>query len=186
MIPDESLMRLVCAGDSRAFELLFDRHGRAAFSLALRMCRQHAVAEDVVQEAFLSLWRARSRYDPARGTVRGWVASIVRNRALDAVRVERAKSGRDVRDEDAVEAVASTERTESEVQRREERREIDRALDALPTEQRQVIELAYFGGLTHSEIARKLSLPAGTVKGRMRLGLSRMRAFLGDSRTAVL
>ncbi|MBV9426079.1 MAG: sigma-70 family RNA polymerase sigma factor [Solirubrobacterales bacterium] len=179
-------MYLVQDGDISAFEVIFDRHVDAAYSLAHRICGRRAMAEDAVQEAFLSLWRANSRYDPARGSVRAWVASVVHNRALDAVRVERAKAGRDVRDELAAERVAGTERTESEVQRRDERREILRALDALPTDQRQVIELAYFGGLTHSEIARKLSLPAGTVKGRMRLGLGRMRALLGDSRAVVL
>jgi RNA polymerase sigma-70 factor (ECF subfamily) len=185
-LADEELMYLVHDGELAAFEVIFDRHGDAAYSLAHRICGRRAMAEDAVQEAFLSLWRARHRYDPARGSVRAWVASAVRSRALDAVRLEQAKAGRDVRDEVAAERVAGTERTESEVERRDERREIRRALDSLPSDQRQVIELAYFGGLTHSEIARRLALPPGTVKGRMRLGLGRMRAFLGDTRAVVL
>lgn len=179
-------MDLVHDGDVGAFEVIFDRHADAAYSLAHRVCGRRAMAEDAVQEAFLSLWRARNRFDPARGSVRAWVASAVRNRAVDALRAERAKAGKDVQDDDAVERVAAAHRTEEEVQRRDDRREIRGALDALPAEQRLVIELAYFGGLTHTEIAQKLSLPPGTVKGRMRLGLSRMRGFLAEQRTVML
>jgi RNA polymerase sigma-70 factor (ECF subfamily) len=181
-LTDEELMHLVHGGEVAAFDVIFDRHADAAYSLAYRVCGRSAMAEDAVQEAFLSVWRARHRYDPSRGSVRAWVVSVVRNRALDALRFERAKAGRDVRDEDAARRVAGAEWTESEVQRRDEGRRIRKALDALPPDQRQVIELAYFAGLSHSEIARRLSLPAGTVKGRMRLGLTRMRGFLDDSR----
>lgn len=173
-------MYRVHAGEMAAFEVIFDRHVAVAYSLAHRVCGRRAMAEDAVQEAFLSLWRARDRYDPARGSVRTWVLSAVRNRALDALRRERAKAGRDVRDEESAERVPGRERTEIEVERREQGRQISDALNLLPSEQRQVIELAYFGGLTHTEIARSLSLPAGTVKGRMRLGLTRMRALLGE------
>lgn len=179
-------MNLVHDGDMGAFEVIFDRHADFAYSLAHRMCGRRAMAEDAVQEAFLSLWRARNRFDPARGSVRAWVTSAVRNRAVDALRAERAKAGKDVQDDDAVERVAGAQRTEDEVQRREDRREIRAALDALPAEQRQVIELAYFGGLTHTEIAEKLSLPPGTVKGRMRLGLNRMRGSLAEQRAVVI
>jgi RNA polymerase sigma-70 factor, ECF subfamily len=104
----------------------------------------------------------------------------VRNRALDALRRERAKAGRDVSDDASADRVPSPDRTEVEAERREQGRRISDALNRLPSEQRQVIELAYFGGLTHTEIARKLSLPAGTVKGRMRLGLSRLRTLLAE------
>jgi RNA polymerase sigma-70 factor (ECF subfamily) len=104
----------------------------------------------------------------------------VRNRALDALRRERAKAGRDVSDDASADLVPAPERTELEAERHEQGRRISDALGSLPSEQRQVIELAYFGGLSHSEIARNLSLPAGTVKGRMRLGLTRMRALLAE------
>ena len=173
-------MYRVHAGEVAAFEVIFDRHAAPAYSLAHRVCGRPAMAEDAVQEAFLSLWRARDRYDPARGSVRAWVLSAVRNRALDALRRERAKAGRDVSDEASAERVPGAERTELEAERRDQGRRISDALNSLPSEQRQVIELAYFGGLTHSEIARNLSLPAGTVKGRMRLGLNRMRALLAE------
>lgn len=173
-------MYRVHAGEMEAFEVIFDRHLAVAYSLAHRVCGRPAMAEDAVQEAFLSLWRSKDRYDPVRGSVRAWVLSAVRNRALDAVRRERAKAGRDVRDDESVDRVPALERTDLEAERREQGQLISDALNSLPSEQRQVIELAYFAGLTHSEIARNLSLPAGTVKGRMRLGLNRMRALLAE------
>lgn len=173
-------MDRVSEGEVEAFEVVFDRHISQAYSLAHRVCGRQAMAEDAVQEAFVSLWRARDRYDPARGNVRAWVLSAVRNRALDALRRERAKAGRDVFDDSSADRVPSPERTELEVERRDQGQRISRALEGLPNEQRQVIELAYFGGLTHTEIATSLSLPPGTVKGRMRLGLARMRESLGD------
>jgi RNA polymerase sigma-70 factor (ECF subfamily) len=179
-LADEELMYRVHAGEMGAFEVIFDRHLAVAYSVAHRVCGRPAMAEDAVQEAFLSLWRARSRYDPARGSVRAWVLSAVRNRALDALRRERAKAGKDVYDDKSADLVPAPERTELQAERREQGQRISDALDSLPSEQRQVIELAYFGGLTHSEIARSLSLPAGTVKGRMRLGLTRMRALLAE------
>lgn len=179
-LADEELMYRVHAGEMGAFEVVFDRHMAVAYSLAYRICQRPAMAEDAVQEAFLSLWRARDRYDPARGSVRAWVLSAVRNRSLDALRRERARAGKDVIDDASVGLVPAGDRTELEAERNEQGQRISDALDSLPSEQRQVIELAYFGGLTHSEIARRLSLPAGTVKGRMRLGLTRMRALLAE------
>ena len=186
-LADEDLMHHVHDGEVGAFEVVFDRHGDAAFSLAYRMCGRRALAEDVVQEAFLSLWRSGARYDRARGSVRSWVLGVVHNRAIDAFRREVAKSGRDVSDEGIADRLAAPQLTDHGG--RAPRRCAGRfasALGELPTEQRQVIELAYFGGFTHSEIADMLSLPAGTVKGRMRLGLSKMRVTLGDSTGIVL
>jgi RNA polymerase sigma-70 factor (ECF subfamily) len=179
-LADADLIDRVQDGEVSAFEVIVDRHADAAYSLAYRVCGRPVMAEDAVQDAFVSLWRARHRYDRARGSVGAWVLSAVRNRTLDALRRERVKAGKDVNDEAAAERLPGTEQTEAEAQRREEGRQIRHALDGLPSEQRQVIELAYFGGLSHSEIARKLSLPPGTVKGRMRLGLSRMRGLLAD------
>jgi RNA polymerase sigma-70 factor, ECF subfamily len=180
-LADEELMELVDAGDTRAFEVIFDRHSGAGYSLALRMCGRRALAEDIVQEAFLSLWRSGSGYDRARGSVRSWVLSAVHNRAVDALRRAGAKAGRDVSDEGIAERLPARDATDAEVERREESRRVRRALDELPSDQRQVIELAYFGGLSHSEIAEMLELPPGTVKGRMRLGLTKMRSALGEA-----
>jgi RNA polymerase sigma-70 factor, ECF subfamily len=180
-LADEDLMQLVGDGEARAFEIVFDRHGAASFSLAYRVCGRRAMAEDVVQEAFLSLWRSGARYDYTRGSVRSWVLTIVHNRAVDALRRGAVRDSHDVTEERAAESVAASECTESEVVRRDEARNVRSALGELPPEQRQVIELAYFGGFTHTQIAQTLELPVGTVKGRMRLGLTKMRLALGDS-----
>jgi RNA polymerase sigma-70 factor, ECF subfamily len=185
-LADEDLMYLVYEGDARAFEVVFDRHAGAAFSLAYRMCGRRTMAEDVVQDAFLSLWRSGARYDRGRGSVRSWVLGVVRNRAVDAFRRGAVKQGRDVGDEGLAEQLAAPERTDAEVERREEARQVRSALDDLPADQRKVIELAYFGGFTHSQIAEMLELPAGTVKGRMRLGLTKMRMALGEPGGVVL
>jgi RNA polymerase sigma-70 factor, ECF subfamily len=185
-LADEELMELVDAGETRAFEVVFDRHAGAGYSLALRMCGRRALAEDIVQEAFLSLWRSGSGYDRARGSVRSWVLSAVHNRAVDALRRTGAKAGRDVSDEGIAERLPAREATDAEVERREESRRVRGALGELPAEQRQVIELAYFGGLSHSQIAEMLDLPPGTVKGRMRLGLTKMRSALGEAERVAL
>jgi RNA polymerase sigma-70 factor (ECF subfamily) len=185
-LADEELMELVDAGDTRAFEVIFDRHSGAGYSLALRMCGRRALAEDIVQEAFLSLWRSSAGYDRARGSVRSWVLSAVHNRAVDALRRTGAKSGRDVSDEGIAERLPGRDATDAEVERREESRRVRSALDELPGDQRQVIELAYFGGLSHSQIAELLDLPPGTVKGRMRLGLTKMRSALGEETRVAL
>ena len=179
-------MALVSNGEPRAFEVIFDRHSGAAFSLAYRMCGQRALAEDVVQEAFVSLWRSGARYDRRRGSVRNWVLGVVHNRAIDAFRRGVVRESRNVSDEGLADRLTAAEETELEVARREEARHVRVALDELPAEQRQVIELAYFGGFTHTQIAEVLKLPAGTVKGRMRLGLTKMRVALAEPAEAVL
>jgi RNA polymerase sigma-70 factor (ECF subfamily) len=183
-LADEDLMGRVQAGDARAFEVIFDRHGDVAFSLAYRMCGRRAMAEDVVQEAFLSLWRSGARYDRTRGSVRSWVLGVVHNRAIDLFRRESIRTGKDVSDETAIQRLVSDESTEREVQRRDDATQVRAALAELPGEQRQVIELSYFGGFSHTQIAEMLALPPGTVKGRMRLALSKLRLTLTDPAAA--
>ena len=178
-LADEDLMALVRDGEAPAFEVIFDRHSTVAFSLAYRMCGRQAMAEDIVQEAFMSLWRSGARYDRERGSVRSWVLGAVHNRAIDAFRREAVRPTLNVGDEMITEKLEAGERTEHQVEQRDEARQVRSALVELPDEQRHVIELAYFGGFTHSEIAEMLQLPAGTVKGRMRLGLSKLRVSLG-------
>ncbi len=173
-------MQLVYRSNAAAFEVIYDRHADAAFSLAYRMCAQRALAEDVVQEAFLSLWRSRARYDRQRGSVRTWVLGIVHNRAIDALRRRTVRDRGIVAEEGIEERLEAPERTDAEYARREEAREIREALEQLPDEQSRVIELAYFGGMTHMQIASMLDTPVGTIKGRMRLGLAKMRMALGD------
>jgi RNA polymerase sigma-70 factor (ECF subfamily) len=179
-LADEELMALVYDGNTRAFEVVFDRHAGPAFSLAYRMCGRRPMAEEIVQEAFMSLWRSATRYDPSRGSVRSWVLRVVHNRAIDAFRRELPSTSHDVPDDRISETLPARERTEDEVERRSDARLVRRALDELPQDQRQVIELAYFGGFSHSQIATALGVPAGTVKGRMRLGLSKLRVALGE------
>jgi RNA polymerase sigma-70 factor, ECF subfamily len=186
VLADEELMQLVRRGNAPAFEVLYDRHADAAFSLAYRICGQRPLAEDVVQEACLSLWRSGARYDRDRGSVRTWLLGIVHNRAIDALRRRSLRDGGLVGEEGIAERLASPERTDVEVARRDEAREIRDALEQLPGEQSRVIELAYFGGLTHVEIASMLDTPVGTVKGRMRLGLAKMRMTLGDAAEVAL
>jgi RNA polymerase sigma-70 factor, ECF subfamily len=178
MLADEELMQLVGEDDSAAFAIVYERHTEAAYSLALRMCGRRAIAEDVVQEAFLSLWRSAASYDPMRGSVRTWVLGIVHHRAIDALRRGVVQERGRVSDEGIEEQLEAAERTDQEVGRRDEAREVRAALEGLPPEQSRVIELAYYGGLTHSEIAAMLDTPVGTIKGRMRLGLQKMRSQL--------
>jgi RNA polymerase sigma-70 factor (ECF subfamily) len=185
-LADEDLMALVHDGDARAFEVVFDRHADAAFSLAYRMCGRGSMAEDVVQEAFLSLWRSGARYDRTRGSVRSWVLGVVHNRAIDLFRRESVRTGRDVHAEGVIETMPAADNVPADAQRRDDAVEVRTALADLPADQRQVIELAYFGGFSHSQIASMLNLPAGTVKGRMRLGLTKLRITLGDPSEALL
>ena len=179
-LADEELMDLVRNEDAAAFSVIYDRHSAAAFSLAYRMAGRRNVAEDVVQEAFLSLWRAGARYDAKRGSVRTWVLGIVHNRAIDALRRATVHDSRRASDEGIEERFESTDRTDAEAARRSEAGEVRAALGTLPADQLKVIELAYFGGFTHSEIAEMLDTPLGTVKGRMRLGLEKLRGVLGE------
>jgi RNA polymerase sigma-70 factor (ECF subfamily) len=165
--------------------VIYERHSAAAFSLAYRMMGTRAGAEDVTQDAFLSLWRSGARYDRARGSVRTWVLGIVHHRAIDALRRATVHDRRRASDEGIEERFEARERTEVEAARREEAGTVRGALSALPADQSQVIELAYFGGFTHTEIADMLDAPVGTVKGRMRLGLKKMKAQLGEGQVAV-
>jgi RNA polymerase sigma-70 factor (ECF subfamily) len=182
MLADEDLMQLVRESDAAAFAVVYERHTTAAFSLAFRMCGKRTLAEDIVQEAFLSLWRSGARYDSTRGSVRTWLLGIVHNRAIDALRRGVVQDRGRISDEGIEEQLEASERTEHEVGRRDEAREIRAALVELPPDQSRVIELAYYGGFTHSEIARMLDTPVGTIKGRMRLGLQKMRSQLSSER----
>ena len=171
-------MDLVAAGDPRAFEAMYDRHGGAAFSLAYRIAGDRTAAEDIVQEAFLSIWRSRVRYQRDRGSVRTWVLGIVHHRGIDGLRRNEVHRRRRASAEGIEEWKEAPERTDAEAIQRDEARTVRAALSELPEQQGRVIQLAYFGGFTHTEIAELLELPVGTVKGRMRLGLEKLRTAL--------
>lgn len=177
-LADEDLMELVSDNDAGAFEVILERHADVAFSLAYRMCGRRAAAEDVAQEAFLAMWRGGARYDRTRGSVRTWALQIVHHRAIDALRRSSAHDRRRAEDEGIEESLQAAERTEDQAIDNAASAEIRGALEELPFDQKRVIELAYFGGFTHSEIASILDTPLGTVKGRMRLALHRLRGEL--------
>jgi RNA polymerase sigma-70 factor (ECF subfamily) len=179
-LADEELMQLVRRGDADAFAVVYQRHASSVFSLAYRMMGSRSTAEDVAQEAFLSAWRSGARYDRGRGSVRTWLLGIAHNRSIDAMRRGKVRDFPRDEDEDAAERVEAGERTDAEVARRQEAKAIRAAIETLPGEQSRVIELAYFGGFTHTEIAAMIKAPVGTVKGRMRLGLQKLRDELGQ------
>src|SRR3954453_10059468 len=177
-LADEDLMHLVSAGDPQAFEVLYERHAGAAFSLAYRMGGTRNAAEGVAQEFFLNLGRSGAPFGPSRGGVPPWVLGIVHHRAIDALRRATVHDKRRTSDEGIEERLEAPQRTDVEAARREEAKTVRAAMGTLPPEQCQVIELAYFGGFSQSEIAELLGAPIGTVKGRMRLGLEKMRSAL--------
>jgi RNA polymerase sigma-70 factor (ECF subfamily) len=184
-LADEDLMQLLRRGEAPAFEVIYDRHASAAFSLAYRIMSTRAAAEDVTQEAFLALWRSGARYDRARGSVRTWILGIVHHRAIDALRRNKVHDRRRSGDETALERVEARESTPVEAARREEATVMREAMDTLPADQSRVIELAYFGGFTHSQIAEMLETPVGTVKGRMRLGLNKLHDLVADGKVVI-
>jgi RNA polymerase sigma-70 factor (ECF subfamily) len=173
-LADEDLMVLVGGGDADAFAALYDRHCRLAYSVAHKLTGEKQAAEDLTQEAFIKVWCSADGYRPQRGSVRTWILSVVRNRGIDQLRAKATRR----RMQEKVEASAPRyEPSEAFAQVWHEARlgRVREALDALPHFQQQVLELAHFSDLTHVEIAKRLRLPLGTVKGRMRLGVGKLR-----------
>jgi RNA polymerase sigma-70 factor (ECF subfamily) len=173
-LADEDLMVLVGGGDADAFAALYDRHSRSAYGLAHKLTGEKQAAEDLAQDAFLKVWRSADRYRPERGSARAWILSVVRNQGIDQLRASASRR----RMQEKIEAAAPRyEPSEAFAQAWGDFRlgRVREALDALPPLQQQVLELAHFSGLTHLEIAERLQLPPGTVKGRLRLGLGKLR-----------
>jgi RNA polymerase sigma-70 factor (ECF subfamily) len=175
-------MRRIQDGDPAAFATFYDRHATAVYGSANRIVRSTAIAEDVTQDAFIAVWRARSDYAPGRGPARSWLLGIAHNRAVDMTR--RPSYRRDRPLEPGFEREAP-EQTEREVLRRAEASTVRDAVAGLPAVQREAIEMAYAAGLTQAEIADRLALPLGTVKSRIRLGLLKLRGELADCAPAL-
>lgn len=181
---DPRLVERMAAGDGAALRALYDQHGRSVFSLAVRMLRSQQDAEDLVQEVFVQAWRQATRYDAGRGTVAAWLLVQTRSRAIDKLRSRRVRA-------EGTETAGVLEQqrdpapgADVEVVRLEQADAVRRALDDLPHPQRAALELAYFEGLTHVEIAERLEEPLGTVKTRIRQGLLRLRDALTNGGTA--
>jgi len=175
-LSDEALVALVARSDETALAELYDRFGRVAYGLARRLLRDDALAEDAVQEAFLAAWRSASRFVPERAKAQTWLLTLVHRRAVDLVRREERRRAESLGDE-REEIVGATDEA---VWLRYERERVQGALRKLPDQQREAIELAYYGGFTQSELADRLGQPVGTIKSRMFTGLSRLRDLLAE------
>jgi RNA polymerase sigma-70 factor (ECF subfamily) len=176
-LSDEALVALAARSEQSALAELYDRFGRPAYGLALRILRDEALAEDAVQEAFLALWRTAGRFVPERGKASTWILTLVHRRAVDIVRREERRRADAL--EQAPEA-ESREAVDEEAWLRLQRERVQDALRKLPDQQREAIELAYYGGFTQSELAERLGQPLGTIKSRMFGGLARLRELLGE------
>lgn len=175
-LSDEALIALAARGEEPALAALYDRYGRVAYGVALRVLRDAALAEDAVQEAFLAVWRSAHRYIPERSKASTWILTFVHRRAVDLVRREERRRADHLTDADAVLGGMVDE----EAWLRLERERVQAALRKLPDQQREAIELAYYGGFTQSELAERLGQPLGTIKSRMFTGLARLRELLDE------
>ena len=175
-LSDEAVVALVSRSDESALAELYDRFGRVAYGLALRILRDTALAEDAVQDAFLAAWRTADRFMPERGKASTWILTLVHRRAVDLVRREERRRA------DPLDHVPEPGggSVDEEAWLRLQRERVQGALKQLPDQQREALELAYYGGFTQSELAERLGQPIGTIKSRMFMGLSRLRELLGD------
>jgi RNA polymerase sigma-70 factor (ECF subfamily) len=177
-LSDEALLSLVASSDDLALSELYDRFGRVAYGLALRILRDEALAQDAVQEAFLAVWRSADRFLAERAKASTWILTLVHRRSVDLVRREDRRRGEPL--ERAAEPAAPST-TEDEATLGFERRIVQEALAQLTPEQREALELGYYGGLTQTELAERLGQPLGTIKSRMFTGLSRLRDLLAEA-----
>jgi RNA polymerase sigma-70 factor (ECF subfamily) len=175
---DHACVERMAGGSSEALAELYDRHARPVYSLALRVLQDQGDAEDIVQEVFSQAWRQSSRYDRSRGNVGAWLLTLARSRAIDRLRSRRARPDHSAEERTLVEFADRTTPADLQLVSAEQVTRVRAALDALPMLQRVAIELAYYEGLTHTEIAARLEQPLGTVKTRIRLALIRLRESL--------
>src|SRR5438876_8837855 len=176
-LSDEAVVALVARSDEQALGELYDRFGRIAYGLSLRVLRDESLAEDAVQDAFLTAWRTADRFMPERGKASTWLLTLVHRRAVDVVRREDRRRAEPI--EVAGDAAGEGSADEA-VWLRYERERVQAALRQLPDQQREALELAYYGGFTQSELAERLGEPVGTIKSRMFTGLGRLRELLAE------
>jgi RNA polymerase sigma-70 factor (ECF subfamily) len=177
-LSDEALVALAARSEHSALAELYDRYGRPAYGLALRVVRDESLAEDAVQEAFLAVWRTAARFVPEKGKASTWILTLVHRRAVDVVRREQRRRADSL--EEAPEPGGGGG-VDEEAWLRLQRERVQAALKQLPDQQREALELAYYGGFTQSELAERLGQPIGTIKSRMFTGLTRLRELLGDA-----
>ena len=177
-VNDVQLAEQLAAGDERALELLYDRYGALAYSVSMRVLGDPGKAEDVVQDVFLKLWTNATRFDAGRGSLRTWLLSSVRNRSIDYLRGRGAHERTEKEIPEQVMAAGQGSDPWREVSLSMEREAVLQAVDSLPLEQKQAVELAYFGGYSMPEIAEMIRVPLSTVKGRMRLGMEKLHSYL--------
>jgi RNA polymerase sigma factor (sigma-70 family) len=177
-LSDEALVALVARSSDEALAEIYDRFGGTAYALAVRIVRDRSLAEDAVQEAFLAMWRSAATYVPDRARASTWIFTLVHRRAVDIVRRQERRRAEPLEEGGETEGGASAEET---AWRGFQRERVQDALGRLPDQQREVIELAYYGGFTQSELAERLGQPLGTIKSRMFNGLGRLRDLLGDA-----
>jgi RNA polymerase sigma factor (sigma-70 family) len=185
---DEQLISAICKGEEYAIEILYERYHRYVYSLAYRILHDPQAAEDIVQDTFLSIWRKASSYQAQHGSVHSWLQAIVRHKAIDKVRaaVHRDQQWTPLRVDNEQDPPDEQLDVWEQTWQGEQHRIICAVLDQIPAEQRVVIELAYFGGYTHTEISEQCHIPLGTVKGRMRLGLQKMKSLLAEQELDIL
>ena len=180
-LSDEALVALVARGEESALAELYDRVGRIAYGLALRVLRDDRLAEDAVQEGFLTVWRTAAAFRAERAKASTWILTLVHRRAVDLVRREERRRVEPLPDEVVAEVGPVVEPTDEAAWLRFERERVQAALRQLPDVQREAIELAYYGGFSQSELAERLGVPLGTIKSRMFAGLARLRELLDES-----
>ena len=187
-LTDEQLISAICKGEESAIEVLYERYHRYAYALAYRILRDQVTSEDIVQDAFLSVWRKASSYQAQNGSVQNWIQAIVRNRAIDKIRssAHREYQWTPLQVENEQDPPSEEPTVWEQAWQSEQHRIIHEVMEYIPDEQRMVIELAYFQGLTHAEISEQYHIPLGTVKGRMRLGLQKMKALLAERGLGVI
>ncbi len=178
-VPDSALIEKMMAGDESALSTLYDRYSAMLFGMLTRILQDRHAAEEVLQDLFMQLWRNAGQFDASRGSLPAWLLVIARNRAISRLRGARSRELLEENEGDYANTFASDQNVEDDASRAELARRVSAALGALPAEQRQALELAYFDGMTQSEIAARTGCPLGTVKTRVRTAMQSLRQILG-------